>query len=101
MPNATWVAMVILWMAKSHSSGSRCLEQTAAMLSPCVTIKRGRSSRARVRRPILLRSPVVAHLGFNIICAPRSAMTIVGAFVLPLVIVGMIDASATRRFVVP
>jgi hypothetical protein len=36
-----------------------------------------------------------------IICADRSAMTIVGAFVLPLVIVGMIDASATRRFVVP
>jgi hypothetical protein len=36
-----------------------------------------------------------------IICAARSAMTIVGAFVLPLVIVGMIDASATRRFVVP
>jgi hypothetical protein len=37
----------------------------------------------------------------KIIWAARSAMTIVGAFVLPLVIVGMIDASATRRLVVP
>jgi len=28
-------------------------------------------------------------------------MTIVGAFVLPLVMVGMVDVSATRRCVVP
>ena|SRR5215471_9599606 len=33
------------------------------------------------------------------ICAARSGMTIVGAFVLPMAIVGRIDASATRRLV--
>jgi hypothetical protein len=34
-----------------------------------------------------------------VICAARSAMMIVGAFVLPLVIVGMIDASV--KLIVP
>ena len=32
-----------VWVAKSQSSGSRCLEQTAAMLPPSVVIKRSRS----------------------------------------------------------
>ena len=32
-----------LWVAKSQSSGSRCLEQSAAMLPPSVVIKRSRS----------------------------------------------------------
>src|SRR5262249_37216276 len=36
-----------------------------------------------------------------IICAARSAITMVGAFVFPLVIVGIIEASTTRRFFVP
>jgi hypothetical protein len=43
----------------------------------------------------------VSHLALTIISAARSAMTMVGALVLPLVIVGMVEASATRRFVVP
>jgi hypothetical protein len=41
------------------------------------------------------------YLAPNTSCAARSAMTMVGALTLPLVIVGIIDASATRRFVVP
>ena len=69
---------------------------------------------ARIRKPPLVRlvQPAVAsepaenatpvsHLALTIICAARSAMTMVGALVLPLVIVGMVEASATRRFVVP
>jgi NRAMP (natural resistance-associated macrophage protein)-like metal ion transporter len=33
----------ILWVANCHSGGNWCLEQTAAMLPPGVTTKRGRS----------------------------------------------------------
>src|SRR4051812_29272033 len=40
-------------------------------------------------RPLLYLAPII-------ICAARSAITIVGAFVLPLIIVGMIDTSVTR-----
>src|ERR1700752_3455612 len=42
-----------------------------------------------------------AYLARLINCAVRSAMTMIGAFVLPLVMVGMIEPSATRRFVQP
>jgi len=44
---------------------------------------------------------IALYMHTIIIRAAPSALTVVGAFLLPLLMVGMIEASATRRLEVP